>query len=347
MTAAIQKLPYIQPDEKSGLHFDNWIFENHRVRMVSEQSRLTFSDIEFMHRFRRAETVRRRFTPAFANSDEQLRLVLAQQAWSFAHLGCSCVPDDVACDREQLEALCAARIASARRRFDRMSPNTAQWQNLGNLVLSGERQGYLGLRARVAVLAWRLGWNSCEVAADCRITPQLVRQILARLCFTARKFGFETFTQRHKTFGTHHAGWQPRLPRPSKLLRMGRPVVWTPERIEELKQARINGVSWEELATKFGVRVGTVRNTYYSQIPREQRPTRARRYVTESKRKWTHERKNILFELRMLNVPWREIAGRLGLRHASSAVSAYRFFFSRQRRLAAMPESPQAESRCA
>lgn len=242
MTPPVTKLPYIPPDEKSASHFDPFAFDNPRLRMVSEKSKLTFADVGNMHVQRHKVSDRRRhFTPAFANNDAQLRLVLAQRAWSFVHPQ-SRVPDDVACDREKLEKLCAEKIARDRKRFDARSPYDPQWVNLGHAVLTGEKRGgYLGLRARVAILSWRLGWDCCTIAEDCQMSPQLVRQILCRLCVIARGLGFETFT-RHKTCGK-------KKPRRKRAYHW-----WTEKRKEELHNLKARGLSWRQIAYQMNLK---------------------------------------------------------------------------------------------
>jgi hypothetical protein len=199
ITPQVTKLPYIPPDEKSGLHFDRCIYDSLRTRMVSAKSQLTFTDIGTMHAERRA--VKNGFyIPTFAGNDSKLRLVLAQQAWSFVKQGNSRVPADLVHDFRKLEAMCMAKVASDRTRLEKMSFYDPQYVTLGQNIGLTEKFGYLRLRARVAYLCWRLGWDSCIVAEQCGITPMHVRNILNRLCFTATRLGLETHAP-HRTAG--------------------------------------------------------------------------------------------------------------------------------------------------
>jgi AraC-like DNA-binding protein len=236
----------------SELSFDRHAFEK-PPHIVSQASRLDFSDRRGMGVIRRKQfhEQRRKFTPLFAMNDSQLRLVLAQAAWSFAHNGhYSRMPDDLANDWRALEALCAKRTAQNRIGYKDSTDRQRQLAWKG--ILLNEHFGYLALRAKVATLAWKMGYSHSEVSAEFNGDVSLchVRQILARLCAVARRLGFETFPVRHHTFGREKC-WN----------KLGRK--WTKEKLLELFRLRFYGASWEQLAKHFGLKhAGSAWKTY-------------------------------------------------------------------------------------
>jgi hypothetical protein len=199
----VTRLPY--KGERKYLKFDNRSFSRlstkPRGRFFQElrDGDLSYTDFQRgMHMEMRctASDMRLRYTPAFAANDEQTRLVLAQQCYSYA---AAClrgtpngrVPENLVDDREALEAL-VKRAVDAQRKFDNQSD--AHDVHLDWLDRNG---GYLQLRATVQQRAWRLFQDCVTIARDLGLTPTGVRQILQRLVITGRRLGLETFQPSH------------------------------------------------------------------------------------------------------------------------------------------------------
>jgi hypothetical protein len=209
----VQKLPFIPPTDP-GLHFDKYQFHK-RSRAVTATNGISFQDYGGMHVVsRELNSNRARYIPAFANNDEQLRLVLCQSAWQYIKGGGKCrtrrVPDNFVRHPRLLEKLCDARIAVNARREVKTGRGTRQdWIHRVHVIQMHEHGGYMHMQARVAYMSFRLGMQSIEIAPELGITPPHARQLVQRLCDTARWLGLETFP-RHKTYGTHRKKKMPR-----------------------------------------------------------------------------------------------------------------------------------------
>jgi hypothetical protein len=215
----VTRLPYL--GERKCLKFDNRVAQRFkRRRALGRELRdgdLSYSDLARMHMQLRctASELRLMYTPAFAANDEQVRLVLAQQCYSYA---CQClqgmtpgrVPDDLVNDREKLEALvkCAAE---AQRKF-----NNSSSEHDTHLDWMDRNGGYLKLRSTVQHRAWRLFQDCVTIAEELGLTPVGVRQILQRLVIAGRRLGLETFPPHHSyrleipadlAIGEKPAGW--------------------------------------------------------------------------------------------------------------------------------------------
>jgi hypothetical protein len=199
----VTRLPY--KGERKYLKFDNRSFsrlcskkKGRFFRELTDEN-IDYRDFKFgMHVQLRcvASEMRLMYTPAFAANDEQARLVLAQQCYSYA---AAClpgtpngrVPEDLVNDREKLDAL-MKRAVDAQRRAD----NTSREHNT-HLDWIDRNGGYLELRAKIQHRAWRLFQDCVTIAEDLGLTSVGVRQILQRLVITGRRLGLETFPPHH------------------------------------------------------------------------------------------------------------------------------------------------------
>src|SRR5580700_5755754 len=132
----VTRLPYM--GERRGLKFDNrrgrFLRSRRPLSRDLRDGDLAFQDFQrgmhMMHRCTASE-MRLMYTPAFAANDEQARLVLAQQCYSYA---CSIlrglmhgrVPDDLVNDREKLEALMKRAVEAQRRAYNASQEHETQ-----------------------------------------------------------------------------------------------------------------------------------------------------------------------------------------------------------------------------
>jgi hypothetical protein len=92
----VTRLPYHGPRRNvRSSQFDQ------RVRMVSAETGLTFSDVQRIHVDHRSDGSAR-WVPEFANNEKDLRLVLAQSAWNYM-LKPGRVPDEFAANLGDLK----------------------------------------------------------------------------------------------------------------------------------------------------------------------------------------------------------------------------------------------------
>jgi hypothetical protein len=215
----VTRLPY--KGERRSLKFDNRKYQRDRRRTLSrilaDGSLARMDYMSGMHIKLRctASELRLMYTPAFAGNDEQVRLVLAQQCYSYA---CQClpglthgrVPENLINDREALEAL-TKRAVDAQREF-----GDGTQEHATHIAWCDRNGGYLQLRSTIQQRAWRLFHDCCTIACDLEITPVGVRQILQRLVITGRRLGLETFPPHHSyqfeipadlAIGERPAGW--------------------------------------------------------------------------------------------------------------------------------------------
>jgi hypothetical protein len=195
----VTKLPYA--GEKQCLRFDR---RNHRPVKGSLSKRLkelSFSDYQNgMHIEVRAtaDEMRLFYTPEFSKIDDQLKLVIAQQSYDYikaSHAGTTRfynserVPNGFVLNREALEAV-ANKATEVRKTWNQ----TGQKINLYRHIIWCERHGgYVALRAAIAYKAWRLAKDAHTIGNEMGISWVSVRQMLNRMCKTARRLGLETF----------------------------------------------------------------------------------------------------------------------------------------------------------
>jgi len=203
----VKRLPY--RGERADLRFDRRTHNAWRERPIKAlgDKELSWSDFQNgMHIKVRATAneMRLLYTPAFANNDEQLKLVVAQQAYSYIRsslpgikqfYGGERVPHGFIRNREALESLTAKALEARRRQVN----NT--WQHYVHLTWADNHGGYLALRATIAYKAWREAKDSTTIANEMGLNPAGVRQILNRMCETGRRLGLETFPRHHSCFG--------------------------------------------------------------------------------------------------------------------------------------------------
>ena len=197
----VTRLPY--KGERKSLKFDNRVSLRFKRRgSLSRELRdgdLAFSDFKNgMHMQLRctASELRLMYTPAFAANDEQVRLVLTQQCYSYAcqslpGMTHGRVPDELVSDRGKLEVL-LNRAVDAQREF-----NDATDEHDTHLGWMDRNGGYLRLRSQIQHRAWRLFQDCVTIAQDLGLRPSGVRQILHRLVITGRRLGLETFPPHH------------------------------------------------------------------------------------------------------------------------------------------------------
>ena len=205
-TFPITRLPYA--GERACLKFDRRTHAPLRKRIVKSMGdrKLSWSDyLNGMHIQTRATANEMRlfYTPIFSANDELFKLVLAQQTYTYIWSswrgvreffgGSRRVPKEFVENRELLEKLAARVHAEWRER------GTSHIANYRHVVLSEKFNGYLAFRAHVAYQAWRLAKDATTIAAEMGIpeSKALIRMILCRLCWTARRLGLQTFTPHH------------------------------------------------------------------------------------------------------------------------------------------------------
>lgn len=205
-TFPVTRLPY--SGERSTLRFDvRTKTPVRRVRMgeMSAFGKARISPNEYMNGMHvviraTAEEMRLKYTPAFAANDELLRLVVAQEAYDYAvgslpHIvgfyRTERVPEGLLRNREALESLCK-KATEAHKSFASMT-----LVNMRHIMWTEAHGGYAALRNRVAYMAWREAKNATIIADELHLTSYAVRQMLFRMCETARRLGLETFKERH------------------------------------------------------------------------------------------------------------------------------------------------------
>lgn len=189
----------------SSLHFDPCQFAARRSRPVDAEftqhgwtsNGISYEDFGRMESRRSSVPLRqRRWTPAFAASDDKLRRVLLHRAWMYLHGGrLASVPDD-------WKTINAAATKKGMEIFTRRFTNCPahkRCESAAHLAAVKQAGGYLELQNALAYRAWRLGQDSVAIAESLGMSPQSVRVNLQRICEVARKLGYETFS-RHYSF---------------------------------------------------------------------------------------------------------------------------------------------------
>jgi hypothetical protein len=190
----------------SNLHFDQYQFARRRSPAVAAEytqagwssNGIAFSDYDRMNTVNSSVPLReRRWTPAFAASDEKLRRVLLQRAWFYLHSGrrLASAPDD-------WKTINDAATKKALERFKtsfQNCPAHKRRESDAHVAAVKQAGSYLALQSALAYHAWRLGKDSVAIGETLGMSPQSVRVNLQRLCNTARRLGYETFP-RHFSF---------------------------------------------------------------------------------------------------------------------------------------------------
>lgn len=191
----------------SNLHFDPYQFAGRRRQPVDAEftqhgwtsNGISYEDFGRMESRRSSVPLRqRRWTPAFAASDEKLRRVLLHRAWLYLHGSGrpASAPDDWktindAATKKALELL--------KTRF-KNCPAHKRCESAAHVAAVKRAGGYCELQAALAYRAWRLGHDSVGIAEALGMSPQSVRVNLQRLCNAARDLDYETFP-RHYSLG--------------------------------------------------------------------------------------------------------------------------------------------------
>src|SRR5262249_335586 len=191
----------------SSLHFDAFQFAGRRTRPVDAEytlegwtsNGLAFEDYERMSSRSSSVPLRhRRWTPAFAASDEKLRRVLLCRGWLYLH-GMAKL-DSAPSDRETINAAATKKALELTKVSFSSCSVQKRAENKAHVAAVRRAGGYLELQSAIAYRAWRLGQNSVGVAEALGMTPMAVRVNLQRLCEVARRLGYDTF-RRHFSFG--------------------------------------------------------------------------------------------------------------------------------------------------
>jgi hypothetical protein len=209
-TFPVKRLAY--RGEHFSLKFDRrtrGAFKRKRMNTSSDlgAANLSYSDFESgMHItfHATASEMRLKFTPEFSKSDEELKLVIAQQGYSYALMnlrekkafygGKQRVPNGFVLNRESLETLVNQATTTIKNR-------DSEFQGKDRHVIQCEKHGgYLALRTAIAYKSWRLYKDCTSIAEEMGLSPVGVRQILCRLCQTARRLELETFPRHHSCF---------------------------------------------------------------------------------------------------------------------------------------------------
>jgi hypothetical protein len=203
----VKRIPYA--GERSFLKFDQrrrsvWHRTGSRQPGALARACLSFSDFQrgvHIEQHATTDEMRLKFTPEFSKDDGQLWLVIAQESWDYCRYSSSGlkefygdterVPNGFVLNREALEALC--RKATDRlRASENITFNT--YRHVEWLDAHG---GYVRLRDEITRRAWREYKDAHTIANELGMTWAAVRQMLCRMCESARKLGLPTFERHH------------------------------------------------------------------------------------------------------------------------------------------------------
>ena len=209
-TFPVTKLPYA--GERYSLKFDRRTHTPFRKRRQPIGDRLAWSDYQNgMHIASRATAneMRLHYTPEFSKNDEQLRLVIAQEGYDYAmsllsgmgrfYGSSDRVPEGFVRNREAIESLC--NRATNEMRKQEHGTDKGQIITYRHISWCDAHGGYIALRNAVAYRAWRQAQDAATIAEQMGISWHGVRQMLCRLCESARKLGLETFPRHHSFRG--------------------------------------------------------------------------------------------------------------------------------------------------
>jgi hypothetical protein len=191
----------------SSLHFDPCQFATRRSQPVDAEytsegwtsTGLAFEDYQRMSSRSSSVPLRhRRWTPAFAASNDKLRRVLLHRAWLYLHG--SGKRNSAPADWKTINAAATKKAMEIFKTRFTNCPAHKRCESAAHIAAVKHAGGYLELQAALAYRAWRLGQDSCGIAETLGMSPQGVRVNLQRICEVARKLGYETF-RRHYSFG--------------------------------------------------------------------------------------------------------------------------------------------------
>jgi hypothetical protein len=187
----------------SSLHFDPCQFAARRSRPVDAEytsegwtsTGLAFEDYERMSS--RASSVplrHRRWTPAFAASDEKLRRVLLHRAWMYVH-GAKAISTPA--DYKAIDAAATKKALELSKVHFINCPAHKRAENDAHMAAVRKAGSYLALQNAIAYRAWRLGQDSVAIGESLGMSPQAIRVNIQRLCNAARDLDYETFPRHH------------------------------------------------------------------------------------------------------------------------------------------------------
>lgn len=146
------------------------------LRCPSARAGLEYEENPSRRNFKR---VSERPIPEFTASDEQLRLVVAQTAYSRFRSGpWERIPDDLTADPVGLVAIAGIRFESLKDK----QPNF--------LTVLNTTRDYVSILSASAYLFWRAGLNCIEIADELQVRPVDIRAAVTRLRYNAMRLGF-------------------------------------------------------------------------------------------------------------------------------------------------------------
>jgi hypothetical protein len=325
--------------------YDPHQFYDPHNRAVSAESRISYSDYEFMHTQRRKPYIKRRTNKyEWALNDSTLRnvvLTFLERRYYITSLvpaGASDA-DRVARIEAQAKFQMKAREVHLNDRFEayeqakkdgapakRLLELQIEFQNADSRIMFDRRP--VELLNAVVYLSYRLGYDSTTVAEQLKMLPPAVRILLYRLNYVA-----DDIQSGHVY---HHGGkkGQSRLP-------------FTRQELVQLWFLRNSGLSWAQVARKLGrdvsgghgMRSGSnliaVYNRYFvdgakfkeprwKKEPRKERP--AKKPPSRPRRRWTVEKLEKLWDLRASGKIWREIGEAFGCTAPNVHYAAHHYF---------------------
>ena len=178
------------------------------LRRKEFQGQLSWSDLDRFQTQLRQPARNRRWVPAWALNERQIRHVLAQRCWLFAKSGhAGGVPAHLVNDRAALKALVDAFVAKQEANINwRKLSLVQQLMHEAHVAAVSKAGGYLELQALLVWRAYRDLDDSKTIAAALGMTNFAVRHSLCRLNSAARLLGYET----------QPAHWTSGIPRPKR-----------------------------------------------------------------------------------------------------------------------------------
>lgn len=169
------------------LAFDSHQFAYRRIRAVTKDSGIAFSDYQTMHREKGLKHIRRAVCiPPFALDNTKLQAVLKQLVWKYVHNSVKRLcPEGITLEelKRQANQRIATCAASSRDHLSEYQKHLIT-EHLRAVAKAG---GYLELHASISWKAWRQGMNSIEIARETGLSPWNVRQRLSSMNKIARQ----------------------------------------------------------------------------------------------------------------------------------------------------------------
>lgn len=275
------------------LAFDNHQFDRKFYPAVTAESRIAFSDYQYMHQTRRSvQRGRRLDTPSWATNDRELREVVLRYCERRFYLRSRGKINEVSplTDEQRLARIREKELKWAdtaklilcrmitRQKTDPSDKLDIQIQNIDSQILIA-RRGAAAIAVAIVYLYYRLGWDSPEIAQELGIRPPIVRQTLARLHNAAEgKVYRSPKYQRIKEVRAEMKRVRDLFRRLKKIvdaterqatddelraIMAGIPQPthskkprWTLDRLRFIYFLRLQGKSWDSIAPKLGIRQG-------------------------------------------------------------------------------------------